>query len=165
MKLLFGIRTSEAVSLSITTQAKLSEQPPSLMIRPSGGPQDTAVFCSGNTWAATLNSGDHVIYMAASGDSWFDGPVSFTFSAPVMIVALTSSQALQAWTAAKGTVGANPLDAKNPLPPPGSNVESAPPLDAAWLTSTLVEMNAGAQDARSAPDRFFQTPGTPAGRR
>jgi hypothetical protein len=135
------------------------------MVKASDSTEDRAVSCSNNIWAATLNPGDYIIYMAASGDSWFDGPVSFTLSAPVTVVGLNSTQAPQAWSAANGAVGVNPADAKNPLPPPGGNVASAPPLDAAWLTSVLIEMNADAQAARSAPDKFFQTTGTPLGSR
>ncbi|HEX4419563.1 MAG TPA: hypothetical protein VH165_16735 [Kofleriaceae bacterium] len=163
MKLLFGIRTSGAVSLSVTTQAQLPDPPPSLMIKTAKSTQDTAVSCSNQTWATTLVPGDYVIYMPALGDSWFNGPVSFALGAPVTIVGLSSSQAPEAWTAATGTVDANPEDTKNPLPPPSTNVESALLFDATWLTSTLIQIQMNPSPDRSAPDELFATASTPTG--
>jgi hypothetical protein len=157
MKLLFGIRTVGTVSLSVTAQGQLPNQPPFLMIKSDA--QERAVSCSNNTWTAKLDAGDYVVYMPASGDSWFENSVSFATSAPVTIISLSSSQSPQAWTATTGTIGASPNDAKNPLPPPSQ--ASLPPLDATWLTSTLVEMTASPN--RTAPDHLFARSSEPAG--
>ena len=157
MKLIFGVRTGGTVSLSVTAQGQLPDQPPSLMIKSDA--KETTVSCSNNTWTATLDAGDHVVYMPAPGDSWFEDSLSFALSTPVTIVSLSSSQSPQAWTAATGTVGASPNDAKNPLPPPGD--KSFPPLDATWLTSMLVQMTPSPN--RTAPDHLFARSSEPAG--
>ena len=154
MKLLFGIRTGGTVSLSVTAQGQLPDQPPFLMVKSDA--QEIAVSCNNNTWTATLDAGDYVVYMPASGDSWFKNSVSFALSAPVTIISLSSSQSPQAWTATTGTVGASPNDAKNPLPPPSK--ESVSPLDAMWLTSTLLQMT----PSRTAPDQLFAASTEPA---
>ena len=155
MKLIFGIRTGGTVSLSVTAQGQLPDQPPSLMIKSEA--QETPVSCSNNIWA------DYVVYMPAPGDSWFKNSLSFAFSAPVTIVSLSSSQAPQAWTATTGTVGASADDAKNPLPPPTDNVEIVPLLDAPWLTSTLVQMTQSVN--RTAPNHLFARSSEPTGSR
>jgi hypothetical protein len=160
MKLIFGIRTTGTVSLSVTAQGQLPDQPPSLMIKSEARETpETPVSCSNNTWTTTLAAGDYVVYIPASGDSWFKNSLSFALSAPVTIVSLSSSQSPQAWTATMGTIGASPFDAKNPLPPPDD--ASVPPPDATWLTSTLGQMTSAPN--RTAPDHLFARSSEPAG--
>jgi hypothetical protein len=154
MRLIFGIRTTGTVSLSITAQGPLPKQPPSLMIKTNT--QVTAVCCSNNTWCATVGAGDQIVYLPAAGDSWFDAPLTLTLSAPATIVSLDSNTAPQAWVATEGTVGV--LDVKNPWPPPNLSKLDAPLLDAAWLTTTLVQMSPPS-DVRWTPEEPAARPG------
>lgn len=147
MRLIFGIRTTEAVSLIITAEGLLPQQPPDLRIKTSE--QDVPIPCRNNTWTATLAAGDHVAYMPAAGDSWFNAPLTFTLSAQATIVGRenTSGQLLT-WNATAGAAD----DPKNPWPPPlDVHVDAASLTDSTWLHSTLATMNPEVSTARSAP--------------
>jgi len=143
MRLIFGIRTSEPLTLSVTTSGPLPQQPPDLRLKTQG--QDTAILCSNNTWVAPLEAGDHIVYMPAPGDSWIDAQLEFTLSAPATIVGSDgASGTLKTWTAATGA-----SDPKNPGPPPSS---SAVPLPGStWIGCTIAAMSTQVPDARSAP--------------
>jgi hypothetical protein len=147
-KLIFGIRTSGSVSLSVTVDGQLPAQPPEVLIT-TCGQQDAVISCSNNMWVATLAAGDHVVRMPAPGDSWFDGPVTFTLSAPARIVipGATASSPPLTWT---GTVGT--ADTKNPWPPPLAGTLDADSLsDPTWLGTTLTTLGTQVSVDRSDP--------------
>lgn len=146
-RLIFGIRTSGTVSLSVTANGQLPQQPPDLRIKTSE--KDIAVPYSNNTWVTTLDAGDYIAYMPAPGDSWFDAPLTFTLSAAATLVSYTGTpKVLQTWTATSVTIS----DSKNPWPPPlASNVDTALLANSAWLSSTLTTMMAQVTIERSAP--------------
>jgi len=136
IKMLFGIRTSEPVSLSITADGPLPQQPPDLRIKTSE--QEIAIPYSDNAWVTTLGAGDHIAYMLAPGDSWFDARLTFSLGAPATIVSCTgAASALLTWTATAGVAG----DPKNPWPPPLDGNATAPLARSAWLGSTLTTMS------------------------
>jgi hypothetical protein len=147
-RLLFGVRTSGTVSLTVTASGNLPAHPPDLCIRTSEN--DIAILCSNKTWVATLNAGDHVVHMPAPDDRWFDGPLSFTLSAPAIIVAPKNRSGggpLVSWTATTGT-----SDPKDPLPPPlTASPEAALLAESTWLRSTLTTHGAQVSTDRSAP--------------
>lgn len=145
MRLIFGIRTTEPVSLTVTTDGQLPSQPPDLRIRTDD--QDVAMRCNHNTWVADLSAGDHIAYMPAAGDSWFKAPLTFTLSAPATIVSRERiGGALLTWNASAGTAD----DPKNPWPPP-LKIDTAPMSDSTWLNITLVAMSPQPTNARAAP--------------
>lgn len=145
-KLIFGIRTSEPVSLTLTADGPLSQQPPDLLIKTSE--QQIAIPCSNNAWVTTLGAGDHIAYMPAPGDRWFDAPLTFTLSAPATIVSCTgAAKEPLTWTATAGTAG----DPKDPWPPPLASSDTAPLANPAWLGSTLTTMKSQVSLDRSAP--------------
>jgi len=145
-KFIFGIRTSGAVTLTITAEGQLPQQPPDLRIQTSE--KECTASCSNKTWIATLGVGDHIAYMPAPGESWFDGRLTFELSAPATIVSYNTAEVLLAWTHTTGTLS----DSKNPWPPPlASNVDTALLADSAWLSSTLATMAGQVTITRSAP--------------
>ena len=143
MRLIFGIRTSEPLTLSVTTSGPLPPQPPDLRLKTQG--QDTTISCSNGAWVAPLEAGDHVVYMPAPGDHWIDARLEFTLSAPATIIGRDrASGTLKTWTAATGA-----SDPKNPGPPP---ISSAVPLPGStWIGCTIAAMSTQVEDARSAP--------------
>lgn len=143
MRLIFGIRTSKALTLSVTTNGKLPEQPPDMRLKTQE--QDIAIPCSNGSWCATMEAGDHVVYMPAPGDSWVDAQLELTLSAPATFVGSDGvNSTLKTWTAATGAV-----DPKNPGPPPLSGAVPLP--GSTWIGCTIVAMSAEVSDARSAP--------------
>jgi hypothetical protein len=136
-RLLFGVRTTGTVSLTITASGQLPQQVPDLRICTSG--QDVPIPCSNNQWVATLGAGDHVVRLPAPYDTSLDGPLTFTLSDPATIVAAANSSGapLMSWTATTGMSS----DPKNPWPPPATG--SAPLADSSLLVSRLT--TAGAQ--------------------
>jgi hypothetical protein len=153
-KIIFGIRTSGAVTLTITAEGQLPQQLPDLWIKTSE--KECTVPCSNKTWVTPLGVGDYIVYMPAPGESWFDGRLTFELSAPAMIVSYINTDTakkLQAWTVAAGTaVTVGMADSKNPWPPPlASNVDPAPLADPVWLGSTLATMAEQVTITRSAP--------------
>lgn len=146
-RLLFGVRTTGTVSLTITASGQLPPQVPDLCIRASG--QDIAIPCSNNTWVATLDAGDHIVHLPAPNDDSLDGPLTFTLTAPATIVtpANPSGAPLVSWTATTGTSS----DPKDPLPPPAtSSLDIALLADSTWLSSTLTTYDVQASIERSA---------------
>jgi len=145
-RFIFGIRTNEAVSLSITADGPLPQQPPDLRIKTSE--QDITIPCSSNAWCATLDAGDYIAYVLAPDDSRFDVRLTFTLSTPATIVSSTgtgTTKVLRTWTATGGT-----NDSKNPWPPPldgNADITSLP--NSTWLSSTLTAMMAEVSIARS----------------
>ena len=145
-KLIFGIRTSEPVSLTLTADAPLSRKPPDLLIKTSK--QEIAIPYSNNAWVTTLDAGDHIAYMPAPGDSWFETPLTFTLSTPATIVSCKgAAKEPLAWTATVGTAS----DPKDPWPPPLDSNDPAPLANPAWLGSTLTTMKSQVSLDRSAP--------------
>jgi hypothetical protein len=147
-RLLFGVRTTGTVSLTIAASGQLPPQVPDLRICTSG--QDVAVPCSNGTWVAILDAGDHVVHLPASSDNSLDGPLTFTLSAPATIVAAAdpSGAPLVSWTT---TIGATSSDPKNPWPPPATgSLDIALLADSTWLISGLTTAGAQAIVERSA---------------
>jgi hypothetical protein len=145
-RLLFGVRTTGTVSLTITASGQLPPQVPDLRICTSG--QDVAIPCSNSTWVATLDAGDHVVHLPAPNDNSLDGPLTVTLSTPATIVAAAnpSGAPLVSWTATIGTSS----DPKNPLPPPAGSLDIALLADSTWLRSTLTAYDTQAAVERSA---------------
>jgi hypothetical protein len=143
-KLIFGLRTDEEVTLTVTGHPK--EPAPDLLITTNGQAKDAVIAYDNAAWTATLPAGDHVIRMEP-GERWFDGEVSFTLSATSMIVIHgdEASPKPMAWHATIGAVN-NP---KNPWPPP--RISEALP-DQAWFSETLEYRNSQISLARSSPD-------------
>lgn len=144
-RLMFGIRTSEAVSLTITAEGQLPPQPPALRIKT--GEQDLEIQCSNNAWVVALGAGEHIAYMPAPGDRWFEGQLTFTLSAPVTIVSYKDATRAQlvSWIDNSGIL----KDSKNPWPPPREgNADLAPPAPSTWL-GTLTTMAAEVPPERS----------------
>jgi len=144
-KLIFGLRTSESITLTVTGQP--GGQAPDLQIKTNGQAKDTVIAYGNGAWAAQLAAGDHVVRMTASGDSWFDGEVRFTLSSASTIVIHTTGASSQpmAWLATTGAVD----DPKNPWPPP---VAAEPLSNQAWLSETLQALNKELSVARTSPD-------------
>ena len=142
MRMIFGVRTSETLCLSIIANGQLPPQPPDLRIKTTG--QDAAIACSNGIWVATLEAGDHIVYMPASGDSWVDAPLAIALSPSATIVSCGAVGTPLAWTAATAT-----SDPKNPGPPP--SVSAVPLTNSPWLGSTLTMMSPQVTDARSFP--------------
>ena len=146
-RLLFGVRATGTVSLTITASRQLPLQVPDLRICTSG--HDIAIPCSDSAWVATLEPGDHVVHLPAPNDDSLDGPLTFTLSAPATIVAAAdpSGAPLVSWTATTGTSS----DPKNPVPPPAINsLDLAQLADSTWLRSTLTTFDMQAVIERSA---------------
>lgn len=146
-RLLFGVRTTGTVSLTITASGELPPQVPDLRICTSG--QHVAIPCSNSTWVAILDAGDYVVHLPAPSDDSLDGPLSFTLSTPATIVAAANSSGapLVSWTATIGTSS----DPKNPLPPPATgSLDIAQLSDSTWLVSRLTTASAQAIVERSA---------------
>jgi hypothetical protein len=144
-KLIFGLRTSEDVTLTVTGQPRV--QAPDLQIKTNGQAKDTVIAYSNGAWTTTLTAGDHVVRMAASRDSWFDGQVRFTLSSASMIVVLATgvSPPPMAWFATTGAVD----DPKDPWPPPAA---AEPLSNQAWLSETLQALNNEISVTRTFPD-------------
>jgi hypothetical protein len=154
MQLLFGIRASGNVTLTVTATGDLSTQPPDLRIKTAV--KDIAIEFSNGTWVASVAAGDSIVYVPDQGDSCVVAPLAFTLSAPVTIIAVASAdKSLISWTAKTGaTIGAT--DVKDPWPPPGS-AQTTPLADpAGWIGSTLRTMGAAAST------RDFSSPVPPA---
>lgn len=147
-RLLFGVRTTGTISLTLTASGQLPPQVPDLRICTSG--KDVAIPCSNGTWIATLDAGDHVVHLPAPSDDSLDGPLTFTLSAPATIVAAPdrSGAPLVSWTTATGTASSDP---KNPWPPPvASALDLALLADSTWLGSALTTQGSQVSIDRSA---------------
>jgi len=151
IKLIFGLRTSGPVTLIVTGPPGTPR--PDLKIRTHGKPSDTVVACLDNKWTAALTAGDHVVWLEAPGSLWFAGDVTFTLSAPSLIVTYdpAGSPKPGAWTDTTGAV----RDPKNPWPPPRfAEVVSDPN----WFGDTLGAFSGEISVARSAPHLGTQPP-------
>jgi hypothetical protein len=128
-KLIFGLRTSEDVTLTVTGQP--GPQAPDLLITTSGQEKDTEIAYSAGAWIAPLTAGDYVVRMEAPGDLWFESGVSFTLSAvsTIVIYDAAASPKPMGWTATTGAV-----DPKDPWPPP---LAAEPLPNPTWLGETL----------------------------
>jgi hypothetical protein len=146
IRLIFGLRTSGPLSLSVTADGPFPEPPPDLRIRTSG--QEIAIPCDNNTWVTTLTPGDHVAYLTVSDERWFENLFTFTLSASAAIVTYDKkARALVIWTGKAG----NASDPKNPWPPPlAATIDPATLGDLTWLSGTLTTLNAQVSTDRSA---------------
>jgi hypothetical protein len=163
-KLLFGIRNSETISLVVTTDGTLPAQPPDLEITTGG--QAISIPCSDNAWSATLDSGDHTVRLSAANDSWFDGAVAFTLSAPATIVSRESATStnLVTFTVTAGT--ASPArDPKNPWPPPLVGKGGTPLVEPTWIGSKLALLGDQVSTDRSAHEPVAPTAASAPARR
>lgn len=144
-KLIFGLRTSEDVTLTVTGQP--GAQAPDLLIKTSGQVNDAVIPYGDGAWTATLTAGDHIVRMEAPGDSWFDGEVKFTLSSASTIVihGAAGSPKPIGWVATAGAVN----DPKNPWPPP---LAAKPLPNQVWLSETLQVLNEDLSVARMSPD-------------
>ena len=144
-KLIFGLRTSEDITLTVTGQP--GAQAPDLQIKTNGQAEDTVITYGNGAWTTKLAPGDHVVRMAAARDSWFDGEVTFTLSSASTIVVYAAGASSQpmAWLATTGAVN----DPKNPWPPP---VAAEPLSNQVWLSATLQALNKDLSVARTFPD-------------
>jgi hypothetical protein len=144
IKLLFGLRTSEVITVTVTGSP--GPQAPDLQITTRGLPNDAVVSYASGAWTATISPGDHVVRMEVPGELWFAGGVHFALSAPATIVGYgdASSPRPTAWVSAAGAID----DPKDPLPPPlaASAVALA---DQDWLNQTLQALVP--TDLKSAP--------------
>lgn len=153
-KLIFGLRTNEDVTLTVTGQP--GSRAPDLQIKTDGQAEDTVIVYGNGAWTTKLAAGDHVVRMPAPGDSWFDGEVRFTLSSAstIVIYAIRASSQPMAWLATTGAVN----DPKNPWPPP---LAAVPLPDQAWLSETLQALNKEVSVARTSPERHAPPRGTP----
>lgn len=156
-RLLFGVRTTGTVSLTIKASGQLPPQVPDLCICTSGPDLATpcsnnvwvATPCSNNAWVATLDAGDHVVHLPASSDTSMDGPLTVEFSAPAIIV--TAPDPSGAPLVSGTTTISASSDPKNPWPPPATGSLAATTLaDSTWLVNTLTTQSAQAIVERSA---------------
>jgi hypothetical protein len=147
MQLIFGIRASGDLTLTLTATGDLPAQLPDLQIKTAG--KDIAIAFSSGSWVASVSAGDSVVYVPDEGDSCLVASLAFTLSAPATIIAAASAdESLISWTATTGaTIGAR--DVKNPWPPPGS-AQTTPLADPGWIGSTLGTMATQAASLRSA---------------
>lgn len=146
MQLLFGIRASGDVTLTVTATGALPIKLPDLRIKTAG--QDVAFSFSSRTCVANLVAGDSIVYVPGQGDDCLLAPLTFTLSAPATIItAASADESPISWTA---TTGAS--DVKNPWPPPDS-AQTTPLADAGWIGSTLGTMGAQAASLRSSPSQ------------
>lgn len=146
-RLLFGVRTTGTVSLTITASGQLPPEVPDLRICTSG--KDIAIPCSNNGWIATLEAGDHVVHLPATSDKSLDGPLTIALGAPATLVAWETpdSALLVSWTFAIGASS----DPKNPWPPPVSASPAATALaESTWLIDTLTTQRTKVLVERSA---------------
>jgi hypothetical protein len=145
-KFVFGLRASEIVTLTITGQP--GAQPPDLRIRTYGQANDAVIAYRDGAWTTSVTAGDHVVWMEAPDERWFDGEVRFTLSASSTIVSYggAASPKLLAWPAVSGAV----RDPKYPGPPP---LAAAPLPDQTWLGATLLALKQQLSVARSADPR------------
>lgn len=145
-KLLFGLRTGQKITLTVTGQPV--SRAPELWILASGQAEHTVIAYdrSRGNWTTTLLPGDYIVQMDAPGDSWFEGEVAFTLSAPATIFGSDAPVPAQpvAWTAAAGAA----RDPKNPSPP-GLAARTVP--DARWLSATLQSLYGRLRPRRSPP--------------
>ncbi|HEU4727529.1 MAG TPA: hypothetical protein VFT22_06565 [Kofleriaceae bacterium] len=146
IRLIFGLRTSEPLTLSVTATGPFPEPPPDLRVSTNG--QEIAVPCNNNAWVANLAPGDQVAYLAVSDVRWFDVPFAFELSALATIV--TYDQTRQPPVIWNGK-GGNASDPKNPWPPPlAATIDPATIGDLTWLSGTLTTLNAQVVTDRSA---------------
>jgi hypothetical protein len=145
-KLIFGLRTSQVVTLKATGQPR--PPAPDLLVTTSGQPDDAVIAYGEDAWTATLPPGDHIVRLETPGDSWFDGNVAFTLSAASLIVIHgdAASPKPMAWLGTNSV--SNP---KNPWPAPFA---SEPLPNQAWFSQKLQALNAAlsATPERNAPD-------------
>lgn len=146
-RLLFGLRTSQQITLTVLGQPK--RQAPDLWIL-SNEQSTYAVLAHDRKcghWKAVLPAGDHIVRMDAPGDSWFDGEIRFVLSAESTIVACKPGPKSQpaSWTATTGVVD----DPKYPSPPLAA---SQPLSDADWLCTTLQSLYGQLVSRRGIPD-------------
>lgn len=148
MQLLFGIRATGPLNLTVTAAGDLPAQPPELRIKTAG--QEIPIPYSGGMWSTTVAAGDSIIYMPVHGSGCFFGPVSFTLSASATIITVPSgSESPISWTATSGaTVG--PRTVKDPWPP-ALSAQVAPLANPGWIGGALGAMATQVANLRSSP--------------
>lgn len=146
IRLIFGLRTSEPLTLSVTATGPFPEPPPDLRISTNG--QEIAVPCNNNTWVTNLAPGDQVASLTVSDDRWFDVPFAFELSALATIITYDPTRRPPViWNGKAG----NASDPKNPWPPPlAATIDPATLGDLTWLSGTLTTLNAQVVTDRSA---------------
>lgn len=129
-KFIFGVRTSETVTLTLTGHPGAIV--PDLLIKTRGKVNDAVIGYDSGAWTATLVAGDYIVWMAVPEGGWFEGDVQFTLSTASTIVSYGDStwSKLVAWLATSGAV----RDPKYPPPPP---LAAVPLTDQAWFSESL----------------------------
>jgi hypothetical protein len=146
MQLLFGIRASGDLTLTVTATGDLPAQLPDLRIQTAG--EDIPFAFSSGSWVASVGAGDSIVCLPDQDDSCLVAPLAFTLSAPATIIVVASAdKSLISWTATTGaTIGTK--DVKNPWPPP-SSAQTTPLANPGWIGSTLGTIAARAASMRS----------------
>lgn len=146
MQLIFGIRTTGTVTLTVTATGALPAQPPELRIKTAG--EETVVTCTGSSWVANVTAGDSIVYIPDQGDRCLSAALAFTLSTPATIITVASpGTSPVSWTASAGA-GSN--NVKDPWPPPPLSIQVAPLTDPGWIGSTLGTMSRLATPLRDA---------------
>jgi hypothetical protein len=128
IKLLFGLRTSESVTL--TVNAVPDEPAPDLRILSNGQTDDVIIAYANEGWRVRLVPGDHVVRIETPADSDFAG-VQFTLSPAATIIGgdVAEPSKLVAWTA--------PGAVNNPKDPRLLSCTAVPLVEESWLSQTL----------------------------
>ncbi len=150
VRLLVGIRSSTATTLTVTVNGAPPPHPLELRILKAGA-SDQVIRNSGATWTASLGAGDHVVYLPVSAEAWFPDPLSFSLSAEVVIVILGEPpRSPVSWTSNVGIAA----DPKNPVPTPNATPLVYELAGADWLLDTLK-----AKREEISPERIFHARG------
>ena len=134
MRLIFGIRTSQATKLVVSGGPASTGLP--VLITTRDPLTETSVPCEQGSWTADLRQGDHIVRIEIPNENdWFDDKLYFSVNPGATIVSLWPQEAsapeINVWLALEG--GSDP---KDPWPPP--LVAARVTLDdAQWLTDAL----------------------------
>lgn len=150
VRLLVGIRSSVATTLTVTLNGMPPPHPLGLRILKAGVP-DQVIQNSGATWTASLGAGDHVVYLPVSAEAWFTDPLSFSLGAEAVIVILGEQpRSLVSWTSNVGIAA----DPKDPVPTPNASPLVYELANSDWLLDTLK-----AKRDEISPERIFHARG------
>jgi hypothetical protein len=138
-RLLFGVRASAEVTLTVVVRGAPPPQPLELQICTSGG-ADRAVHSSGTTWTTTLAPSEHTVFLPIPNDVRLEDSLSVSISEPVRIVVLAGQAgALASWITDVG-ISADP---KNPWPPPNVSHLGYEPTGSGWMRDKLATFREG----------------------
>jgi hypothetical protein len=147
-KLIYGVRTSGTVTL--TVNGSPTANPPALHVRTLGGTEATIPYAN-TRWSATLQAGDHVIWMTPSNDTWFDGEVVISSNPESQFIGCHKSEGCaKTWRATSFVVE----DPKDPGSPPtiAATAAASNLPTSAWITDTMRQLINDASVARDGHD-------------